>query len=70
MTQSEIDSAVALATGEDLREIRRLGFSIADPTEAEFDPEPDPLPQMIDWDQVELDRNVSLVEQASVRRAA
>jgi hypothetical protein len=31
---------VAHATGEDLEEIQRRGFSIADPAEANFDPEP------------------------------
>jgi hypothetical protein len=51
MTQFDLDFAVACATGESLSEIRRRGFSIADPTEVWFDPEPDQLvPQMIDWD--------------------
>lgn len=51
MTQHDLNSAVALATGESLCEIRRRGFSIADPHEVRFDPEPDQLiPQMIDWD--------------------
>ncbi|SFJ51613.1 hypothetical protein [Planctomicrobium piriforme] len=59
MTQHELNAAVASATGEDLSEIRRRGFSIADSRQCGFDPEPDRLiPQMIDWDDAELRRNV------------
>jgi len=61
MTQFDLDSAVACATGESLCEIRRRGFSIADPTEVRFDPEPDQLvPQMIDWDDFEGRRNIPI----------
>ena len=40
MTQKQLNELVAQATGEDLNEIQRRGFSIADPVEANFDPEP------------------------------
>jgi hypothetical protein len=51
MTQSELERAVALVTGESRSEIHRRGFSLADPDVVRFDPEPDQLPpQMIDWD--------------------
>ncbi|QDU98778.1 hypothetical protein [Lignipirellula cremea] len=51
MTQQDLDDAVCAVTGEDLREIRRRGFSIADPTEVNFDPEPDDQPgQVLCWD--------------------
>jgi hypothetical protein len=51
MTQNEINTAVAEATGEDVGEIRHLGFSLADPEVVCFDPEPDDLPpQVVDWD--------------------
>ena len=40
MTQQKLNELVAHATGEDLEEIQRRGFSIADPVEANFDPEP------------------------------
>ncbi len=64
MTQNEIDSAVAFATGECLCEVQRRGFSIADPVDVDFDPEPDDLPPCtIDWDEVDLQRNVAVVEQ-------
>ena len=66
MTQQELDQAVATATGEELRELRRRGFSIAGPREWEFDPEPyddailceDEMPHVIDWDEYDLQRNV------------
>ncbi|MFO0821190.1 MAG: hypothetical protein U1A77_24815 [Pirellulales bacterium] len=51
MTQTELDRHVANATGETLREIRRRGFSIADPVETEFDPEPSGPAGAIDWDE-------------------
>lgn len=60
-------------TGENLREIRRLGFSIADPVEVRFDPEPDDLPpNVIDWDQMELERNDAMfpMRRSSRRRVA
>jgi hypothetical protein len=51
MTQQQLDRAVAKATGESLCEIRHRGFSIADPADVAFDPEPEDLPpQFIDWD--------------------
>ena len=57
MSQHELDSAVAQATGESLRTIRRRGFSIIDPTETEFDSEPNILPaQIVDWDALEAQR--------------
>lgn len=71
MTQNQIDRAVASRTGETIAEIKRLGFSLADPSEVDYDPEPfDVPPQMIDWDLYELQRNVALVEQPPRRFAA
>lgn len=40
MTQSQINRAVAQATGEDVGTISRLGFSLADPAVVRYDPEP------------------------------
>ena len=63
MTQFEIDSAVAQRTGEDVREIHSRGFSIADPFDTDFDPEPNDLPpQSIDWDDLEMNRNVAVYD--------
>ncbi len=73
MTQQNIDTAVAMATGEDLCEIRRLGFSFVDLDEGNFDPEPDDLPpNIMDWDELELERTVAIVDQrdSSLRRVA
>ena len=51
MTQRDLDRAVANATSESVTTISRLGFSIADPDEVDFDPEPNDLPpQTVDWD--------------------
>jgi hypothetical protein len=60
MTQQQLDEAVALATGEDVCQVQQLGFSVADPTDVLFDPEPYDLPpQTVDWDELDLQRNVS-----------
>ena len=62
MTQSELNRAVAAATGESPRTVSDLGFSIADPDEVDFDPEPyDLKPQTVDWDELALQRNTPLV---------
>ena len=54
MTQQDLDRQVARATGDTLCEIRRLGFSIADPVDVDFDPEPsDPVDKYLDWDELE-----------------
>jgi hypothetical protein len=53
MMQHELDQAVAAATGESVAEIAHLGFSIANPPEPDFDPDPWPRPPLtIDWDSI------------------
>lgn len=49
MSQKDIDHAVATATGENIGLIHELGFSIADPLDVSFDPEPR-RPLVFDWD--------------------
>jgi hypothetical protein len=57
MKPARLQRAVARATGESLREIRRRGFGLADPAEVDFDPEPNDLPpQLVDWDELETER--------------
>lgn len=57
MTYRQLHRAVAAATGESLREIRRRGFGPADPAEVDFDPEPNDVPpQTVDWDALEFER--------------
>ena len=51
MTQFEIDQAVADALGENIQDVRRLGFSLLDPQVEFIDPECDcQEPQVLDWD--------------------
>ena len=51
MKQERINRLVARATGEDLREIRRMGFTIADPARVGYDPEPKyRRSRSFDWD--------------------
>jgi hypothetical protein len=49
MSQQEIDEAVASVTGEKVGTILSRSFSIADPWETSFDPEPRE-PMVLDWD--------------------
>jgi hypothetical protein len=57
MTQRELNRAVARATGDSVREIRRRGFSMANPAEVNFDPEPDLLPPLaVNWDRLDSQR--------------
>lgn len=64
MTQNELEDAVARATGEDVCQIRARGFGPADLLNVDFDPEPDNLPhQRVEWDRLDLDRNVSVIAQ-------
>ena len=50
MTQSELNTAVSEALGEDVNELN-LAFSLVDPTQDDFDAEPDQFaPQVYDWD--------------------
>jgi len=71
MTRNELERQLCDATGEALSQIRHLGFSVADPTDVDFDPEPYDRPHLVDWDTVEQRRNVSIVDPGHlIRRAA
>ena len=60
MKQYQLDCLVAEATGEDLDEIRRRGFSLADPIEVHFDPEPYGLTSaFVDWDKLQVRQMVA-----------
>ena len=76
MRQHHINRSVAKATGEDLFDIERRGFSLADPLEVHFDPEPSGVrgvpdqqeaeerpPRIVDWDRLALTRNVAIFPQ-------
>lgn len=49
MTQQQLEEAVAEVLCEDVGVIRELGFSLADPLDVAFDPEPR-RPWVLDWD--------------------
>ena len=53
MKQEKINRMVARAPGEDMREIRRMGFTIADPARVGYGPEPKQRRfRTLDWDVV------------------
>lgn len=66
MIQARLYREVAAATGETVSEISRRGFGMLAP----LPKEPDPEDLILDWDQVELERNVSLIEQRQSRTVA
>lgn len=51
MNQLQIDEEVATATGENIKEVRRRGFHLADQPEMDF--ESQPRPRVVDWDQLD-----------------
>jgi DNA-binding winged helix-turn-helix (wHTH) protein len=58
MTQSELNQAVADATGESVSTIRRRGFSVVTPLKV-FQPDDADdytLPQVVDWDTLEREQ--------------
>jgi hypothetical protein len=60
MNQSQLDRAVARATGESRETINQMGFSIADPESVHYDPEPSRRsPQIVDWDELEARRRAA-----------
>jgi hypothetical protein len=63
MNQRELHRAIAQRTGETVSEIARRGFSLADPLNPDHDPEPLDETQYIDWDQLTLEQNTSVVDQ-------
>ena len=70
MTQAKLNRAVSRVTGESLGTIRRRGFSVADPLDVDFDPEPYNPPAMVDWDVVDANRLAILPNRSACRRAA
>ena len=64
MNQNDLNRSLSRATGESVRTIKRLGFSLFDPAANSAEPDTIELPpQVIDWDQLELDR-IALAIQA------
>jgi hypothetical protein len=64
MTQDQFHRALAKATGESVRTLKRLGFSLLEPDLGQIDAEAlDVAPQTVDWDRLEADR-IALAIQA------
>lgn len=61
MTKKELNAAVAKATYESIREIRRHGFNIVRPDDAKLKMEGVRRPNVIDWDELERHRRFSWV---------
>ena len=59
MTQQELNQRIAQATGETLSEISRLGFQAGMLEVEDID---DLEPSFVDWDALELQRNVAFFE--------
>ena len=56
MKQSDLNRAVALATGETIATVKRLGFLLAEPHER-IDPDSEMSgPLVIDWDELDNQR--------------
>jgi len=56
MTQSDLNRAVARATGESVSFVKHLGFVIDGPA-ADASDFADSEPQVIDWDQLDMERS-------------
>ena len=67
MTQSQLERAVARATGERRSTIRAMGFSLYDPTASLDDLDERPTPLTVDWDQVDASRMGFLPQRARCR---
>lgn len=64
MKQADLNRRLSRATGESVRTIRRMGFSLFCPDEPAEEPElVGAAPQTVDWDQCEADR-IALAIQA------
>ncbi len=60
MNQSQLDRAVARATGEIVHTISHLGFSIADPESVHYDPEPPRrAPRGVAWEELDARRRAA-----------
>ena len=68
MNQSLLERAVALATGEAISTIRRMGFSIFDPAASRDELDSLPKPRTVNWDQVDANRPGYLPQRARLHR--
>lgn len=59
MKQSQLDRAVARATGESPETINQMGFSIADPDSVHYDPEPSKRPPLVETNDRDAQRRAA-----------
>jgi hypothetical protein len=67
MKQSLLERAVALATGESIATIRRMGFSMLGPNSGNSEL---PRPQTVNWDRLDAQRPAYLPQRARLQRDA
>ena len=67
MKQSQLERAVARATGESCTTIHHLGFSLLDPTASLDDFDELPRPRTVDWDEVDAGRAGVVFQRAGCR---
>jgi len=67
MDQSQLDRAVARATGEPLATIRRMGFSLHASPAIQEDRDALPRPQTVNWDRLDAQRSGYLPQRARCR---
>jgi hypothetical protein len=68
MTQSQLERAVARATGESLSTVRSMGFNLFDPTATQEDLDALPRPQTVNWDRLDSNRPGYLPQHARCGR--
>ena len=57
MNQADLNREVACITGETVSTIKRLGFLLADPADILDDDSDEHGPLVIDWDELEAERD-------------
>jgi len=59
MTQRELNHAVADVTGESLRTIAGMGFSLIEPLDDDPDGDVIRMPLTVDWDEIDSQRRAA-----------
>jgi len=59
MTQRELNHAVADVTGESLRTIAGMGFSLIEPLDEDPDGDVNRVPLTVDWDEIDSQRRAA-----------